>query len=82
MLFTRSRVIHAEFDMWGRLANISVTGETSTRGMLKIKSLLTDYMRTKKKTKDTKSIGKVLFIWIVKRIGNKGKSRRPYTSMQ
>ena len=37
MLFTRSRVIHAEFDMWGRLANISVTGETSTRGMSRIK---------------------------------------------
>ena len=38
MLCTRSRVIHAEFDMWGRLANISVIEEASTRGPWDVKN--------------------------------------------
>ena len=46
MLFTRSRVIHAEFAIWGGLANISVIEEASTREMSKIKSILMDYMHT------------------------------------
>ena len=46
MSCTRSHVMHAEFDMWGRLANISVKEEANTRVMSKIKSLLMDFMHT------------------------------------